>query len=57
VRPDGTVSRAEMRRSTGHSILDKACVDAFSKWRFVPGTLKEIKMPVTFTGNYTKRQP
>jgi len=54
VNPDGTVSRAEMLRSTGQPILDKLSVDTFSQWRFVPGTFKKVKIPVTYTGNYPK---
>jgi TonB family protein len=54
VRPDGTVLRVETLRSTGHAILDKACVEAFSRWRFAAGSVKDIKIPITFTGNYTK---
>jgi TonB family protein len=57
VRPDGTVSRVEIRQSTGHAILDQACVDAFSQWRFIPGSKTEIKIPVTFNGNYAKQSP
>jgi len=57
VRPDGSVSRAEIRQSTGHAILDKACVDAFSKCRFAPGSVSEITIPVAFTGNKTRPQP
>jgi len=52
VRPDGTVSHAEMLQSTGQPILDKVSVDAFSKWRFRPGTVNEVKIPITYTGNY-----
>jgi TonB family protein len=53
VRPDGTVSRVDVFRSTGHRVLDTAVVAAFSKWRFKPGTMSEIRTPVNFTGNYT----
>jgi len=54
VRPDGIVSRAEMLQSTGEPILDKVSIDAFSKWRFTPGTVKNVKIPIRYTGNYTK---
>lgn len=54
VRSDGTVSHAEMLRSTGEKILDEASIDAFSRWRFIPGSMDKIKIPVTYTGNYTK---
>jgi TonB family protein len=54
VRPDGTVSHAEMLRSTGEQILDKASVDAFSRWRFRSGTVNKVKIPITYTGKYSK---
>jgi TonB family protein len=54
VRPDGVVSRAEMLQSTGQPILDKVSIDAFSKWRFKPGTVKKVKIPIRYTGNYPK---
>ena len=54
IRDDGTVSRAEMLKSTGQPILDKASIDAFSKWRFIPGSIKNVKIPINYTGNYTK---
>jgi TonB family protein len=50
VRPDGTVSHVEAARSTGHAILDKASIDAFSQWRFIPGSVKKVKIPVTYIG-------
>jgi TonB family protein len=54
VRPDGTVERAEMLQSTGQPLLDKVSIDAFSRWRFVPGSVKKVKIPIRYTGNYTK---
>jgi TonB family protein len=54
VRPDGTVSRAEMLQSTGQPILDKVSIDAFSKWRFRPGTVNQVKIPIRYTGNYPR---
>ena len=56
VRPDGSVSRVDVLRSTGHKVLDDAVVAAFSKWRFRPGTMSEIRTPVNFTGHYTPPQ-
>jgi TonB family protein len=54
VRPDGTVSKAEVGRSSGHKILDDAALAAFAQWQFIPGAVKKVKIPFTFTGNYTK---
>jgi TonB family protein len=49
VRPDGTVSRVSVIRSTGHAILDKAAIDAFIQWRFWPGTVSIVRTPIRFT--------
>ncbi|MFL6518635.1 MAG: energy transducer TonB [Chthoniobacterales bacterium] len=54
VRPDGTVSRVDILQSTGHNELDAAVVAAFSRWRFSPGTVSKVHIPVTFSGNYTR---
>ena len=37
VNKDGSVSQLRLTKSTGVATLDKAAVDAFSKYRFVPG--------------------
>jgi TonB family protein len=52
VRPDGTVSRAVMNPSTGQPLLDKASIDAFSRWRFVPHALTKVKIPIRYTRDY-----
>jgi TonB family protein len=50
VRPDGTISHAEMRPSTGHAILDNAALDAFRRWRFFPGsTAPKVKIPIRYS--------
>ena len=54
VRPDGTVERAEVARSSGHKILDDAALAAFSQWQFTPARLSKVTIPFTFTGNYEK---
>ena len=48
VRPDETVRRAEMRPSTGHAILDNAALGTFRRWRFAPGTVKRVKIPIRY---------
>src|SRR5437867_12999745 len=45
VRPDGTVARAEVARSSGHKILDDAALAAFSQWQFIPGSLSKATIP------------
>ena len=54
VRPDGSVSRVTIERSTGYAILDKASIEAFSQWRFVPDSVKKCRIPVRYTGDYPK---
>jgi TonB family protein len=49
VRPDGRVEHAEMHPSTGSRVLDEAALDAFRKWRFVPGRVHKVKIPVSFS--------
>ena len=38
-----------MAVSTGAQILDNAAISAFSQWRFRPGTVKKVRLPITFT--------
>lgn len=48
VRPDGAVSSVEVAQSTGYSILDQSRIEAFRQWRFRPGIVKSVKIPVTW---------
>jgi protein TonB len=48
IRPDGTVLRVDVLRTTGHPVLDDATVAALSKWRFAPGTPTYIRVPVGY---------
>src|SRR5213080_4174452 len=45
----GRVTRASMEQSTGDSTLDKSAVRAFRKWRFKPGTVSKVRIPIEFT--------
>ena len=45
----GRVISATMAKSTGYKILDDAALEAFRRWRFKPGTVREIRIPITFT--------
>lgn len=51
VTKDGRVSHVRLTRSTGSPALDQAAVDAFSKYRFVPGqegyTLHDFEFSLT----------
>jgi len=37
-----------MLQSTGSKLLDRAALKAYSKWRFKPGSVPQIKMPIEF---------
>jgi TonB family protein len=45
----GYVASARMLKSTGHRILDEAALKAFRKWRFKPGTVHEVHLPIRYT--------
>jgi TonB family protein len=45
----GEVIAASMEQSTGNGTLDKATVSALQKWRFKPGTVSRVRIPVEFT--------
>jgi TonB family protein len=45
----GLVTSAVIAQSTGHKILDNAALKAFQIWRFKPGKVATVKVPVDFT--------
>jgi protein TonB len=45
----GSVTDASMAQSIGNPILDNAAVSAFKQWRFKPGTVAKVRIPITFT--------
>jgi periplasmic protein TonB len=45
----GDVTNASVAKSTGSSILDDAAVSAFRRWRFRPGSVSKVNIPITFT--------
>jgi protein TonB len=45
----GSVSDASMAQSTGNPILDNSAVSAFRRWRFKPGMVSKVKIPITYT--------
>jgi len=45
----GRVTGASMEQSTGDSTLDKSAVRAFRKWRFKPGSVSKVRIPIEFT--------
>ena len=44
----GNVTSAVMEQSTGNGILDKVTTEAFRKWRFKPGTVSRIRVPISY---------
>ena len=45
----GKVAGARMLESTGSQLLDGAALEAYSKWRFKPGSsVTQVKMPIEF---------
>src|SRR6266446_366485 len=44
----GKVTDATMEQSTGNAILDKATTNAFRQWRFKPGTVSKVRVPITY---------
>ena len=45
----GYVTSARMEKSMGHPMLDHAALAAFSRWRFKPGTVRQIRIPIRYT--------
>jgi TonB family protein len=44
----GKVSGVRMIQSTGNELLDGAALEAYSQWRFQPGTGAQVKIPIEF---------
>lgn len=49
VSSSGSVTGASMASSIGNSILDNAALSAFRQWRFKPGSVSKVRIPITFT--------
>jgi TonB family protein len=47
----GLVKSAKMEKGTGNKLLDDAALQAFSQWRFKPGSARHIHCPITFWRN------
>src|SRR6266487_6839807 len=39
---------ARMLKSTGSKVLDGAALEAYSQWRFQPGTVSQVQIPIEF---------
>jgi len=44
----GTVTNATMFQSTGIPLLDKLTIQTFKNWRFKPGTVSEVRIPISY---------
>ena len=44
----GTVTNANMFQSTGSPLLDKSTIQTFKGWRFKPGTMSQVRVPVSY---------
>jgi TonB family protein len=45
----GSVTSVMMEASTGSPVLDNAAVTGFRRWRFKPGTVSNVRLPITYT--------
>jgi TonB family protein len=45
----GNVTSATMTESTGNALLDKITTDTFGTWRFKPGTVSQVQVPITYS--------
>ena len=44
----GKVTGAMMAQSTGDAILDNTTINTFRRWRFKPGTVSQVRVPVDY---------
>jgi len=44
----GNVTNAMMAQSTGNAVLDKVTTQTFRRWRFKPGTMSEVRVPISY---------
>jgi TonB family protein len=44
----GTVADAVMSQSTGNALLDKLTVQTFKSWRFKPGSVSQVRIPISY---------
>lgn len=45
----GSVTDATMAVSIGNNLLDQSALNTFRRWKFKPGTVAKVKIPITFT--------
>ena len=49
VDPSGRVTDASMAVSLGNPSLDNSATSTFRQWRFKPGSVSKVRIPITFT--------
>ena len=47
-RTSGHVTAARILQSTAYRMLDEAALNAFRQWRFRPGTVSNVRIPISF---------
>jgi TonB family protein len=47
-RTSGRVTNALMAQSTGNALLDKITTGTFGQWRFKPGSVSQVQVPITY---------
>jgi protein TonB len=45
----GNVTDASVTQSMGSNILDEAALSTFRRWKFRPGSVSKVRIPITFT--------
>jgi TonB family protein len=53
----GRVTGVRMLQSTGSKVLDGSALQAYSQWRFEPGTVPQLKMPIEFANRPKPGRP
>jgi len=44
----GTVTKTMMFQSTGNPLLDRLTTQTFKNWRFKPGTVSQVRVPISY---------
>jgi len=52
---NGSVIDASMAQSTGSPLLDKSVLRTLRTWKFKPGTVSQVSIPVEFTTHEENR--
>ena len=54
VTPQGTVDRVKILQHARYPLLELAAEEGFRQWRFVPGSVSRVRIPVTFNYHCAK---